>query len=85
MAKTAADGVKLVVKPDEPVGPKVPVVYRVNLRDTATFFAMQHFAVRDKDVLFVSNSPVAEFQRFIGVVAQAFIPISTVDNALNRN
>jgi polysaccharide export outer membrane protein len=64
---------------------RVPVVYRVNLRDTATFFAMQHFAVRDKDVLFVSNSPVAEFQRFIGVVAQAFIPISTVDNALNRN
>jgi polysaccharide export outer membrane protein len=64
---------------------RVPVVYRVNLRDTATFFAMQHFAMRDKDVVFVSNSPVAEFQRFIGVVAQAFIPISTVDNALNRN
>ncbi|MET0371049.1 MAG: polysaccharide biosynthesis/export family protein [Sphingobium sp.] len=64
---------------------RVPVVYKVDMKDPATYFLMQRFAVRDKDVLYVSNSPIMEFQRFLGVVATAFIPISTVDNALNRN
>lgn len=73
--------------PEVGVGPdgRIPVIYRVDLKDPATYFAMQHFAVRDKDVLYVSTNPVAEFQRVVGLVASTVFPIVSLDNALRRN
>ncbi len=38
----------------------VPVAYHINMRDPAAFFAARRFAMRDKDILFVSNSPSTE-------------------------
>lgn len=46
----------------------VPVVYRLNLRDPKSFFTMQGFPMRDKDILYVSNAPLAELQKFINLV-----------------
>ena len=47
---------------------KVPVVYQVNLKDPATFFVAQSFPVHNKDVLYVSNAPGAELQKFLGII-----------------
>jgi polysaccharide export outer membrane protein len=47
---------------------KVPVIYRINMRDPATFFIAQSFPIRNKDVLYVSNAPLADFQKFLGVI-----------------
>lgn len=48
---------------------RVPVIYRVNLKDPAAFFIAQSFPIRDKDVLYVSNAPLTDFQRFVGIVS----------------
>jgi polysaccharide export outer membrane protein len=60
---------------------KVPVVYRVNMRDPASFFAMQKFGMKNGDILFVSNSPATELQKFLDLVsAVAYPSIRVVDS-----
>lgn len=73
--------------PGAVVGPdgRIPVIYRANMKDPATYFAMQRFAVRNRDVLYVSNSPVAEVQRVIGLFASTVLPLVAIDNAVTRN
>lgn len=57
----------------------VPVVYRVDLRDPASFFVMQSFPVAHKDVLYVSNAPAAELQKFLNLIFSVVYPVlSTV-------
>ena len=49
---------------------KVPVIYRIDMSNPATFFVMQSFPMRDKDILYVSNAPAVDFQKFVGLVSQ---------------
>jgi len=78
----------MVVNRNATVSPRsdgrIPVVYRVDMRDPATYFAMQNFAIHDRDVLYVSTNPVAEFQRVIGLIASTALPIVAIDNAITR-
>jgi polysaccharide export outer membrane protein len=60
---------------------RVPVIYRVDLRNPASFFAMQDFAVKDRDMLYVSNAPVAELQKFLNVVFSVSYPVLTAIQA----
>lgn len=60
---------------------RVPVIYRINMKDPATYFAMQNFEMKDRDVLYVSNSPIAEFQRFFGIIASTLLPAVAVSRA----
>ena len=61
---------------------RVPVIYRIDMKNPSTYFAMQSFMMKDKDVLYVSNSPVAEFQRFFGIIASTVLPVLAVNRAL---
>lgn len=54
----------------------VPVVYRLDLRDPASFFAMQSFAINHKDVLYVSNAPAVELQKFLNLVFSIAYPLT---------
>jgi polysaccharide export outer membrane protein len=56
---------------------RVPVIYRVNLKDPGSFFVMQAFMVRDKDILYVSNAPIADLQKVMNVALSAIYPIIT--------
>lgn len=56
---------ELITTPDG----KVPVIYQLDLKDPASFFVAQRFPLNDKDILYVSNSPAAEFTKFVGVVS----------------
>ncbi|MBO9726078.1 MAG: polysaccharide export protein [Novosphingobium sp.] len=56
---------------------KVPVIYRINMKDPATFFVAQGFPIRDKDVLYVSNAPLADFQKFVNVIYSTLLPVAT--------
>lgn len=56
----------------------IPVIYRADLKDPATFFAAQRFSMRDGDVLYVSNSSVADLQRFVNLIASSILPFSAV-------
>lgn len=62
---------------------KVPVIYQIDLRDPATFFVAQSFPVQNRDVLYVSNAPSAELQKFINLVMSAASPF--VDVAIIKN
>lgn len=53
----------------------VPVVYRLDLRNPASFFVMQSFAVQDKDVLYISNAPLSEVQKFLNMVFSLAFPV----------
>jgi polysaccharide export outer membrane protein len=57
---------------------KVPVVYQLNLKDPASFFIAQSFPIDNKDVLYVSNAPSADLQKFLNIVVSVVYPIVNV-------
>jgi polysaccharide biosynthesis/export protein len=60
---------------------RIPVIYRIDMSDPATFFVMQSFPMRDKDILYVSNAPAVDFQKFVGLVSQlTFSVVGIVSN-----
>lgn len=60
----------------------VPVIYRIDLKQPETYLAAQKFKMRNGDVLYVSNSPVSDFQRFLGLVASSILPISAASTVV---
>jgi polysaccharide export outer membrane protein len=54
---------------------RVPVIYRINLKDPSSFFVMQSFPINNKDVLYVSDAPVAELQKFMNIVFTIVYPV----------
>ena len=61
---------------------KVPVIYRINMKDPSTFFIAQSFPIRNRDVLYVSNAPLADIQKFVNVIYSTFLPVATTVPAL---
>lgn len=61
---------------------KVPVIYRLNLRDPGTFFVAQSFPIRDKDILYVSNAPFTDIQKFVSVISSTIFPVASVSTAV---
>lgn len=49
-------------------GGEVPVIYKANLRDPAAFFATQKFAMRDKDILYISNAKSVELTKLLSII-----------------
>lgn len=62
---------------------KVPVIFQLDLKDPASFFVAQNFQVENRDVLYVSNAPAAELQKFLNIVTSVAYPILTVVNITN--
>jgi polysaccharide export outer membrane protein len=56
----------------------VPVIYRVNLKDPAAFFATQSFRVHNKDLVYISNAPAAELQKFLNLVFTVVYPVTNI-------
>lgn len=67
--------------PQNMVNGLVPVVYQVDLRDPASFFVTQNFPIQNRDVLYVTNSPVAEFQKFLSLVISVAVPSVSLNNS----
>jgi polysaccharide export outer membrane protein len=59
---------------------KVPVIYRVNLKDPATFFVAQTFPMKNRDVLYAANASGAELQKFLNLVMTSVYPALTLMN-----
>ncbi len=47
---------------------QVPVIYRINFREPGSFFLARRFPIHNKDILYVSNAPVAEFQKVMNLL-----------------
>lgn len=71
LSNVDSSGNPMQVTPDG----KVPVVYRVDLKDPAMFFVAQSFPIRNKDVMYVSNASAAELQKFLNILSSIVFPI----------
>lgn len=74
--KVVSDTVPARTTPDG----KVPVVYKVNLKDPGSFFTAQGFPMRNKDVMYVANAPGNELQKFLNIVSSVVVPTVTIKN-----
>jgi polysaccharide export outer membrane protein len=61
---------------------KVPVIYRVDLHNPASLFIAQTFPIHNKDVLYVSNAPGVDFQKFANIVSSTVFSIVNIGNAV---
>jgi polysaccharide export outer membrane protein len=59
---------------------KVPVIYRVDFKNPASFFFAQNFYMQNQDIMYVSNAPVADLQKFLNVVVSVVYPINNIVN-----
>jgi polysaccharide export outer membrane protein len=66
-------------------GPIIPVIYSVNFRDPRGYFLATEFQMRNKDVVYISNSPTVEaakaMQYFRLIVATVNDPLVAATNA----
>ena len=60
-ARDVAEALGIDVSPYE--GPVIPVIYTINLRDPAGLFLASSFEMRNKDILYASNSRSVEFHQ----------------------
>lgn len=59
-----------------PVGQKlVPVIFRLDMQKPGSFFAAKEFPVKDKDILYVSNAPLTNVQKFLGIIGSITGPV----------
>ena len=68
------------LRPDSPLaqpGRVTPVVYRLNLHDASSLFVAQSFRIRSRDLLYVSNAPITDMQKALGVFSSVFSPAAT--------
>lgn len=54
--------------------PQVPVAYHLNMKDPEAFFAARRFAMRDKDIIYVSNAPLAEIGKVVQLIQMVSQP-----------
>jgi polysaccharide export outer membrane protein len=68
------------------VGPIIPVIYNLDLRDPSGYFLAQKFEMRNKDVLYTSNAATAETAKFLTflrlIMATANDPVIYATNGL---
>ncbi len=53
----------------------VPTVYRIDLSDPKSLFLIQNFPMENRDVLYVSNAPITEVEKFLNVLFSVAYPI----------
>lgn len=56
---------------------RVPVVYRINLRDANSYFLAQGIPIRNRDMIYVANAPINELQKIIQLFLLAAQPVAT--------
>jgi polysaccharide export outer membrane protein len=59
---------------------KIPVIYRVDMKNPSTFFVAQRFPLQDKDVLYIANANGTELQKFLNLVLSGLYPIFNIYN-----
>lgn len=63
---------------------RIPVVYRLDLANAANFFAGQDFAVRDKDVIYVSTAPAADLPKFLNTISSVAFTAIGITNLVTK-
>jgi polysaccharide export outer membrane protein len=59
---------------------RVAVIYRLDLKNPASLFVAQDFPMSNRDLLYVSNAPATQMQKFLNLVFTVIYPIYAVKN-----
>lgn len=62
-------------EPEDTSSVPQPVIYVADLSTPAAFFAIQNFPVRNKDLIYVANASLTEFQKFANAVFSIAFPL----------
>lgn len=62
---------------------KIPIIYRVDMSNPATFFVAQGFHIQNRDMLYVSNAPLIDIQKFVNVISSMAFSFVSIGNAAN--
>lgn len=54
----------------------VPVIYRFNFRNPTNLFLARQLMMQDKDILYVSSSPLNDLQKFFNLIGSVLAPAS---------
>jgi len=60
-------------------GPIIPIIYNINFRDPAGYFLATNFEMRNKDVIYISNSASVETTKFLNYLRTI---MATVDDPI---
>lgn len=55
----------------------VPVVYQLNMREPQSLFTARQFVMHNKDIVYVSDAPVVDLQKVLGLFGQIVQPAVT--------
>jgi polysaccharide biosynthesis/export protein len=56
----------------------VPVVYLINMRDPGSILLARRFSMHDKDIVYISNSPLNDLQKVLQLASQISSPVVSV-------
>lgn len=59
---------------------RIPVIYQIDLRDPASFFIAQSFPIDNSDVIYISNAPASDLQKFVNIVSSMAFSIIGITN-----
>ncbi|MHB8885459.1 MAG: polysaccharide biosynthesis/export family protein [Methylovirgula sp.] len=68
------------LSPNNPLiepGHLTPVVYRLNLQNANNLFLAQRFMIQNRDLIYVSNAPLTELQKALGIFNSVMAPVTT--------
>jgi polysaccharide biosynthesis/export protein len=74
------EAIARALRPDSPLiqhGYSTPIVYRLNLREANSLFVAQSFQVLNRDLLYVSNAPIASLRKVMEIVSLITTPAYT--------
>jgi polysaccharide export outer membrane protein len=57
----------------------IPTVFRIDLTDPQSLFLIQDFWIENRDILYVSNAPITEMEKFLNVLFSIAYPIFQAD------
>ena len=63
---------------------KIPVIYRVDLTNPATFLVAQTFPIKNKDVLYTANAPLTEFAKFVNIISSLTYTVVNLGTTVAR-
>jgi polysaccharide biosynthesis/export protein len=83
LAQQLAPGKQLAASPTG----RVPVIYRLDLRNAGAYFLARQFTMRNKDIVYVANAPLNELEKFLTLLGLAIGPAAdaaTIEYTLTR-
>lgn len=58
-----------------------PIIYRFNMMNASSYFLAQKFAMRDKDVVYISNSSANQPTKLVQIINLLFSPVYAIRTA----